>query len=59
MTAHQYAIGYPANLVRDSSWACVADVIASYAGGYYCTDSGQVTGTLLRAVVGSDEWVEL
>jgi hypothetical protein len=53
---HEYAVEYPHGLVRDPSWTCIADVIASYAGGYYCDDAGRVTGVLVRAVRGTDEW---
>lgn len=59
MTAYSYAIRYGSELVYDPSWSCVADVVGSFHGGYYCDDAGQVTGVLLRAVVGTDEWVEL
>jgi hypothetical protein len=59
VTAHVYAVRYPDSLVRDDSWRCVADVIASYHGGYFTDSRNQVTGTLVRAVVGTDVWVEV
>lgn len=57
MTAtYEYAVQYPDTLVRDPSWTCVADVIASYNGGFYSGPDGRVTGVLVRAIRGTDDW---
>lgn len=56
MTAYSYAIRYPSGLIHDPTWTCVADVLASYHGGYYCEPDGRVTGILVRAVRGSEDW---
>lgn len=51
----EYAVRYPTSTVYDPSWRCVADVVASFHGGYYCDEAGRVTGVLLRRVAGG-EW---
>lgn len=55
-TNYEYAVEYPHGLIRDPSWTCIADVIGSFHGGYYCDGAGRVTGVLVRAVRGTDEW---
>lgn len=56
MTGHEYAIRYGEKLVRDPSWRCVADVIATYHGTDWLTPEGQVTGQLVRRSASSDDW---
>lgn len=41
----EYAVRYGDTVVHDPSWRCVADVIATYHGGY-CDEDGRVTGVL-------------
>lgn len=56
VTDLEYGVGYEGHVVRDESWACVADVIASYHGSGYVTPDGRVTGKLLRRVRGDSAW---
>lgn len=55
----QYAIRYDGvdRLVIDPSWGCVADVIATFHGGF--ADRGRVTGHLLTRPDDGHEWTEV
>lgn len=52
----QYAVRYDDHIVADPSWHSVADVIATYHGGF-ADEQGRVTGVLLRRV--GDDWEEV
>lgn len=53
----EYAVRYDDQLVRDGSWASIADVIASFHAAYTDEDR-RVTGVLVQRVDGG-EWVEV
>lgn len=53
---YEYAIRYPDQLVFDPSWRCVSDVVASFNSGDYTDEHGQVTGVLVRALLGTMAW---
>lgn len=53
----EYAVQYPDEMVRDSSWHSIADVIASFHAAY-TDEQRRVTGVLLCRIDGG-EWVEV
>jgi len=55
----QYAVKYGDTLVIDHSWACVADVIATYASGAFSDPDHRVTGQLVSRAGDGDEWAEV
>lgn len=54
----EYALRYPDELVRDPSWRCIADVMATFAAAY-TDEARRVTGVLLRRETENDEWEEV
>lgn len=54
----EYALRYPDELVRDPSWRCIADVMATFAAAY-TDEARRVTGVLLKRETENDEWEEV
>ena len=54
----EYAIRYGNEVVRDPSFTCVSDVVASFHAAY-TDEHRRVTGVLLRRETENDEWEEV
>lgn len=54
--AAEYGIRYGDKIVRDPSWRCIADVIATYHGTDWTTPDGRVTGVLIHRTLPDGEW---
>lgn len=52
----QYGIRYGDRVVEDSSWRCVADVMASYHGSGYTDPHRRVTGELVVRESTAETW---
>lgn len=53
----EYGIQYEDHLVRDATWRCIADVVATYHGSPYTDDDHRVTGTLVSRANDNDAWI--